>query len=127
MVLAVTLLWVELRWGSAAAHQGGAVGVGAQVYKGRLKSGELVAVKVQRPYVVETVTIDLYIIRKLGLFLRRFPEVSTDVVALLDEWAARFFEELDYVHEGRNATLFAESMREDLPQVGARRDGQTDA
>ncbi len=34
-----------------------------QVYKGRLKSGEQVAVKVQRPYVVETVSIDLFIIR----------------------------------------------------------------
>ncbi|THU73756.1 hypothetical protein C4D60_Mb04t26210 [Musa balbisiana] len=46
-----------------------------QVYKGRLKeTGELVAVKVQRPFVLETVTIDLFIIRKLGLFLRRFPQ-----------------------------------------------------
>ena len=35
-----------------------------QVYKGRLKSGETVAVKVQRPYVVETVSIDLFIIRQ---------------------------------------------------------------
>ncbi|XP_064961599.1 uncharacterized protein LOC135610699 isoform X4 [Musa acuminata AAA Group] len=47
-----------------------------QVYKGCLKeTGELVAVKVQRPFVLETVTIDLFIIRKLGLFLRRFPQV----------------------------------------------------
>ena len=40
-----------------------------------------------------------------------------DVVALLDEWAARFFEELDYVREGNNATIFAEQLREELPQV----------
>ncbi|OAY67366.1 Uncharacterized protein ACMD2_00423 [Ananas comosus] len=47
-----------------------------QVYKGRLReTGELVAVKVQRPFVLETVTIDLYIIRKLGLVLRKFPQV----------------------------------------------------
>lgn len=90
-----------------------------QVYKGKLKTGEQVAVKVQRPYVLETVTVDLYIIRQLGLFLRRFPKITarTDVVALLDEWAARFFEELDYVREGGNATRFAEMMRRDLPQV----------
>ncbi|PNW83922.1 hypothetical protein CHLRE_04g215400v5 [Chlamydomonas reinhardtii] len=88
-----------------------------QVYKGRLKTGETVAVKVQRPYVLETVTIDLYIIRRLGIFLRRFPQLTTDVVALLDEWAARFFEELDYVHEGANSERFAEQMRVDLPQV----------
>lgn len=46
-----------------------------QVYKGKLKTGETVAVKVQRPYVLETVTIDLYIIRRLGIFLKRFPQV----------------------------------------------------
>ena len=39
------------------------------------------------------------------------------MVGLVDEWAARFFEELDYVNEGENGTLFAEMMRKDLPQV----------
>ncbi|XP_020231890.1 uncharacterized protein LOC109812353 isoform X2 [Cajanus cajan] len=89
-----------------------------QVYKGRLKeNGDLVAVKVQRPFVLETVTIDLFIIRNLGLVLRKFPQVSIDVVGLVDEWAARFFEELDYVNEGENGNRFAEMMRKDLPQV----------
>ncbi|TKY53600.1 kinase protein [Spatholobus suberectus] len=89
-----------------------------QVYKGRLKeNGDLVAVKVQRPFVLETVTIDLFIIRNLGLALRKFPQVSIDVVGLVDEWAARFFEELDYVNEGENGNRFAEMMRKDLPQV----------
>lgn len=45
------------------------------------------------------------------------PLQRADVVALLDEWAARFFEELDYVREGANATRFAEQIKEDLPQV----------
>lgn len=39
------------------------------------------------------------------------------MVGLVDEWAARFFEELDYVNEGENGTKFAEMMRKDLPQV----------
>ncbi|XP_024019751.1 uncharacterized protein LOC21402847 [Morus notabilis] len=89
-----------------------------QVYKGRLKeNGDLVAVKVQRPFVLETVTIDLYIIRNLGLVLHKFPQISIDVVGLVDEWAARFFEELDYVKEGENGMIFSEMMRKDLPQV----------
>ncbi|KAJ8530719.1 hypothetical protein K7X08_023600 [Anisodus acutangulus] len=89
-----------------------------QVYKGRLKeNGDLVAVKVQRPFVLETVTVDLFIIQNLGLVLRKFPQISIDVVGLVDEWAARFFEELDYVNEGENGTLFAEMMKKDLPQV----------
>ncbi|KAL8484363.1 hypothetical protein ACS0TY_026877 [Phlomoides rotata] len=89
-----------------------------QVYKGRLKeNGDLVAVKVQRPFVLETVTVDLFIIRNLGLVLRKFPQVSIDVVGLVDEWASRFFEELDYINEGENGTIFAEMMKKDLPQV----------
>ena len=90
-----------------------------QVYRGRLKNGDAVAVKVQRPGVLETVTVDLFIIRRLGIYLRRFPSITqrADIVALLDEWAARFFEELDYVREGNDATQFAELIREDLPQV----------
>ncbi|CAM8893388.1 unnamed protein product [Rhodiola kirilowii] len=69
-----------------------------QVYKGKLiENGDMVAVKVQRPYVLETVSID--------------------VVGLVDEWAARFFEELDYINEGENGTHFAEMMKKDLPQV----------
>jgi aarF domain-containing kinase len=40
-----------------------------------------VAVKVQRPAVLETVSIDLYIIRNLGIALRSVPQIATDVVA----------------------------------------------
>ena len=36
-----------------------------QVYRGRLHSGEEVAVKVQRPFVLETVTVDLFLVRYL--------------------------------------------------------------
>lgn len=39
------------------------------------------------------------------------------MVGLVDEWAARFFEELDYVNEGENGMLFSEMMKKDLPQV----------
>jgi aarF domain-containing kinase len=89
-----------------------------QVYKGVLKeTGDIVAVKVQRPAVLETVSIDLYVLRKIGMFLKRFPAITTDVVGLLDEWAARFFEELDYNLEGENQTKFAASIAKDLPQV----------
>ena len=85
--------------------------------QGYLHTGEKVAVKVQRPAVLETVTIDLFIFRSLGMSLKAFPDIQTDVVGLLDEWAERFFEELDYVKEGQNAAQFAEQMKNDLPQV----------
>lgn len=53
----------------------------------------------------------------MGVFLRRFPQVRTDFPALIDEWAARFFEELDYIKEGNNGIRFAEFMAKELPQV----------
>ena len=88
-----------------------------QVYKARIRTtGDVVAVKVQRPYVLETVSLDLYIVRKVGVALRRFPQINTDVVALLDEFAARFFEELDYNKEASNTLRFAENMKK-LPVV----------
>lgn len=34
------------------------------------------AVKVQRPHVLETVTVDLYILRELGTILRNFPSIT---------------------------------------------------
>lgn len=37
-------------------------------------------------------------------------QVTTDWVGLIDEWAARFFDELDYRTEGRNAITFAQNM-----------------
>lgn len=36
--------------------------------------------------------------------------MSTDWVALIDEWALRFFHELDYRREARNSVIFAEQM-----------------
>ena len=51
------------------------------------------------------------------MFLRRFPQVRTDFPALIDEWASRFFEELDYIKEGNNGIRFAEFMAKELPQV----------
>ena len=76
-----------------------------QVYKATLRAtGDIVAVKVQRPAVLETVSLDLYLARKLGMVLRNFPALSDrlDAVALLDEFAFRFYQELDYNLECEN-------------------------
>ncbi|MBD2691598.1 ABC1 kinase family protein [Anabaena catenula] len=80
-----------------------------QVYKGKLKTGEEVAIKVQRPDLRETITIDLYILRFLaGLVQRKVKRVRSDLVGILDELGDRIFEEMDYIHEGENAERFFE-------------------
>lgn len=90
-----------------------------QVYRAKLHSGESVAVKVQRPFVLETVSLDLYLVRQFGLFQRRFlPALASrfDVVQLLDEFASRIYDELDYVVECQNGERVRRDMLK-IPQV----------
>ncbi|HLO85732.1 MAG TPA: AarF/ABC1/UbiB kinase family protein [Nostocaceae cyanobacterium] len=80
-----------------------------QVYKGKLKTGEEVAIKVQRPDLRERITIDLYILRRLaGWVQKNVKRVRSDLVGILDELGDRIFEEMDYIHEGENAERFFE-------------------
>ncbi|HEY9846969.1 MAG TPA: AarF/ABC1/UbiB kinase family protein, partial [Candidatus Caenarcaniphilales bacterium] len=79
-----------------------------QVYKGKLKSGEAVAVKVQRPGLAQSIALDIYILRGLAAWAQKtFKSIRSDLVAILDEFATRLFEEMDYIHEGQNAERFA--------------------
>ncbi|TVQ22035.1 MAG: AarF/ABC1/UbiB kinase family protein [Leptolyngbya sp. DLM2.Bin15] len=79
-----------------------------QVYKARLKTGEQVAVKVQRPGLALRITLDLYILRQLAaLTARMVKAVRSDLVGIMDEFGARIFEEMDYTQEGHNAERFA--------------------
>lgn len=90
-----------------------------QVYKATVReTGETVAVKVQRPAVLETVSLDLYLARQAGLFARNFPALvqRLDAVALLDEFASRFYEELDYNRECENGLRMERDMSV-LPMV----------
>ncbi|MGB3613188.1 MAG: AarF/ABC1/UbiB kinase family protein [Elainellaceae cyanobacterium] len=78
-----------------------------QVYRGRLKSGEEVAVKVQRPGLYQRIALDIYILRQVSKLITRFiPQLKSDLVAIMDEFGARIFEEMDYVQEGLNADRF---------------------
>jgi aarF domain-containing kinase len=90
-----------------------------QVYKATLReSGDVVAVKVQRPGVLETVSLDLYLAREIGLLVRKIPALveTLDPVALLDEFAYRFYQELDYNLECLNGIRIAKDMSV-LPMV----------
>ncbi|CDP07231.1 unnamed protein product [Coffea canephora] len=79
-----------------------------QVYKAQLKySGQLVAVKVQRPAIEEAIGLDFYLIRGLGFLINKYVDIITsDAVALIDEFARRVYQELNYVQEGQNARRF---------------------
>ncbi|WOK95868.1 ABC1-like kinase [Canna indica] len=79
-----------------------------QVYKAQLKfSGRFVAVKIQRPGIDETIGLDFYLLRGLGFLINKYVDIiTTDVVALVDEFAKSVYQELNYVQEGQNACRF---------------------
>ncbi|MDT9339245.1 AarF/ABC1/UbiB kinase family protein [Trichodesmium erythraeum 21-75] len=80
-----------------------------QVYKGKLKTGEIVAVKVQRPGLAESIALDIYILRTLAIWANKnIQRLRSDLVAIMDEFGTRIFEEMDYTQEGRNAEKFKE-------------------
>lgn len=63
-----------------------------QVYQARLiGSGQLVAVKVQRPGVQAAISLDVFILRYLGGLVRRVAKLNTDLQAVVDEWASSLF------------------------------------
>ncbi|HLO85902.1 MAG TPA: AarF/ABC1/UbiB kinase family protein [Nostocaceae cyanobacterium] len=89
-----------------------------QVYRGRLVTGEEVAVKVQRPNLRPVLIRDLFLMRWAAGWLAPWLPLNLghDLTLIVDEFGTKLFEEIDYVNEGRNAEKFATNFRDD-PQV----------
>jgi predicted unusual protein kinase regulating ubiquinone biosynthesis (AarF/ABC1/UbiB family) len=89
-----------------------------QVYKAELFTGELVAIKVQRPNLLPVLTLDLFILRSLAVtFGGILPlNLGNSLEAVIDEFGLKLFEEIDYINEGKNAERFADYFRDD-PKV----------
>jgi predicted unusual protein kinase regulating ubiquinone biosynthesis (AarF/ABC1/UbiB family) len=89
-----------------------------QVYRGRLVSGEEVAVKVQRPNLRPTITLDLFLMRWAAGWLAPWLPLNLghDLSLIVDEFGTKLFEEIDYINEARNAEKFATNFR-NSPQV----------
>ncbi|XP_034228591.1 uncharacterized aarF domain-containing protein kinase At1g71810, chloroplastic-like isoform X2 [Prunus dulcis] len=77
------------------------------VYQARLRrTGQVVAVKVQRPGVQAAISLDILILRSLAGLLRRIRKLNTDLQAVVDEWASSLFREMDYRTEANNGLKF---------------------
>ena len=84
-----------------------------QVYRAKLKTGEEVAVKVQRPNLDGIIKGDVEIMRKITKFAERFPSLNenADWAGMLREFDETIHEEMDYSAEGRNADRFRENFK----------------
>ncbi|KAF7817319.1 sll0005 isoform A [Senna tora] len=78
-----------------------------QVYKAHLHSGETVAVKVQRPGMSLSLTLDALLFHMIGGQLKRFAKARRDLLVAVTEVVRHMFDEIDYVLEGKNAERFA--------------------
>lgn len=81
----------------------------SQVHKAKLKTGEIVAVKVQRPGISDTVEKDISILYELVELLENkwFKGKSYSPKEFVDEFAETIREELDFSLEAKNAEKFA--------------------
>ncbi|HSQ33956.1 MAG TPA: AarF/ABC1/UbiB kinase family protein [Peptostreptococcaceae bacterium] len=99
----------------------GAASIG-QVYEAKLKSGESVIIKIQRPNVESKVKADLEIMSSL---VQSINDIYKDSIFEFDKFVEEFenqlFRELDYNFEARNAEKFRNIFKEDktvhIPKV----------
>lgn len=80
----------------------------AQVHKAKLVTGELVAIKVQRPHVQETMAQDIAIMRSLAKYVDRYmgDKQFLDMKSVMDELWQSFREETDFLVEARSLEEF---------------------
>ena len=80
----------------------------AQVHKAKLVTGELVAIKVQRPHVQETMAQDIAIMRSLAKYVDRCmgDKQFLDMKSVMDELWQSFREETDFLVEARSLEEF---------------------
>ncbi|MEW6106776.1 MAG: AarF/ABC1/UbiB kinase family protein [Bacillota bacterium] len=86
-----------------------------QVHTARLKSGEEVVVKVQRPGIERVVRTDLEILREVASVASHRSRLGRvyDLVGIVDELGAALLQELDYTAEGASADRLAHDLRAD--------------
>jgi predicted unusual protein kinase regulating ubiquinone biosynthesis (AarF/ABC1/UbiB family) len=83
-----------------------------QVFKAKLRStGQEVAVKVQRPNIMNQIALDMHLLREIAPVAKRSFNLNSDTVGTVDAWGLGFVDELDYIAEAENAEYFTESIQ----------------
>ena len=95
----------------------------AQVYRGKLRSGETVAVKVQRPHIKQKITVDLVLMKVLAeQVVKSYPELASfNVIEFVEDFGNIMKKELDFSNEASNMMRFSEMFKYDdycyIPKV----------
>lgn len=82
----------------------------SQVHLARTKNGEEVVVKIQRPFVKETMLSDIALLRRLTSIGKLVPQKSViDFKEVVDEIGTTMEKELDFLNEAENIEQFREN------------------
>jgi ubiquinone biosynthesis protein len=86
-----------------------------QVYKARLKSGELVAVKVQRPGAKKQIELDTQVLFMVAHLLEKYsPTIKEyDLLGMIQEFRRWTLNEIDYRKEATNCEIFSDFFKDD--------------
>jgi ubiquinone biosynthesis protein len=87
----------------------------AQVHEGRLRTGEEVVVKIQRPGIAATVASDIEILTEAARLAERYIEEARlfDPVGIVEEFRSTIERELDFTVEASNTERFRENFAGD--------------
>ncbi|NEP57987.1 MAG: AarF/ABC1/UbiB kinase family protein [Symploca sp. SIO2G7] len=82
-----------------------------QVHKARLHTGEEVVVKVQRPGLEGLFNLDFEVLHRLMRWAKRLlPSIKKyNLEAIYQEFFELLYQEIDYIHEGKNADRFRQN------------------
>ncbi len=95
-------------------HQTIAAASIGQVYRGTLKNGDRVIVKIQRPNIEGKIKLDLHILEYFAQQLvDEFPGLHVvDIVGIVEEFGITLMQELNYLNEASNALRFGVMFKE---------------
>lgn len=83
-----------------------------QVHKAKLRSGEDVVVKVQRPNLDQLVKLDISILKFMAKLIDFFPLGLNKILPIVEEFEYWTHEELDYIQEASYTLKFFKKMNE---------------
>ena len=87
-----------------------------QVYRATLKnSSQEVAVKIQRPNIMEQIALDMHLLREFAPWAKRTFNLNTDTIGTVDVWGKGFVDELNYLAEAENGEYFTASIQTTPP------------
>ena len=95
----------------------------AQVYSGVLRTGERVAIKIQRPNIKHKISIDLILMRVLARqVVKTYPGLTSfNLIGFVEDFGENLMKELDFNNEASNMLRFTDMFKDDpscyIPKV----------